>query len=310
VFEEVGVPVEGEQAAVLALVGAAAGSWSAVASLIDEAGSAQAILDGRPLPLSTADRKLAGELAARVDEGALTRAATLISDVRRQGARLVTVLDDGYPLNLRQVYNPPPFLWVRGELRSADRRAIAVVGTRQATERGRTRAAEVARDLAAAGFTVVSGLALGVDAAAHAAVLEAGGRTIAVIGTGILAPTYPRPNRDLDAAIARSGAVVSQFWPTAPPRPATFPLRNTVMSGLSLGTVVIEAAGTSGAKMQARFALEHGKRLFLLDTLVETQDWARRYAQRPGVLVIRDASEVISVAGPLADTAYQATLAF
>jgi DNA processing protein len=131
-----------------------------------------------------------------------------------------------------------------------------------------------------------------------------------VIGTGILAPTYPRTNRDLDAAVTHAGAVVSQFWPTAPPQRSTFPLRNVVMSGLSLGTVVIEASGTSGAKMQARFALEHGKRLFLLDALVDTQDWARRYADRPGVVVIRDASQVITVANALTNTAHQASLAF
>jgi DNA processing protein len=304
------VTSRGEQAAVLALVAAATGHWSAVASLVAEAGSARALLEGRPVPLSGPERQLAAELASRVDDDGLTRAAALIDDVERQGAQLVTILDDNYPLNLRQVYNPPPFLWVRGELLPADHRAVAVVGTRQATALGKARAGGVGRDLVDAGFTVVSGLALGVDAAAHAAAITAGGRTIAVIGTGILAPTYPRTNRDLDAAVARAGAVVSQFWPTAPPQRSTFPLRNVVMSGLSLGTVVIEASGTSGAKMQARFALEHGKRLFLLDTLVDTQDWARRYADRPGVLVIRDASQVITVANALTNTAHQASLAF
>jgi DNA processing protein len=302
------VTTTAEQAAVLALVAAATGDWSAVATLIAEAGSAQAILAGRPV--SAADSQLAAELAARVDPAALARTASLIEDVERQGVRLITILDEAYPLNLRQVYNPPPFLWVRGELLAADRRAIAVVGTRQASAAGKTRAGEVARGLVDAGFTVVSGLALGVDAAAHAAAVTAGGRTVAVLGTGILAPTYPRANRDLDAAVARAGAVVSQFWPTAPPQRTTFPLRNVVMSGLSLGTVVIEASNTSGAKMQARFALEHGKRLFLLDSLVETQDWARRYAERPGVEVIHDATPVVVVASLLANTAYQASLAF
>jgi DNA processing protein len=304
------VTIRSEQAAVLALVTAATGNWSAVASLVAEAGSAQAILEGRPVPLSGGERQLAAELASGVDGDGLARAAALIDEVERQGARLVTILDDDYPLNLRQVYNPPPFLWIRGELLPADRRAVAIVGTRQATAQGKARTGEIAREIVDAGFTVVSGLALGVDAAAHAAAITAGGRTIAVIGTGILAPTYPRTNRDLDAAIVRAGAVVSQFWPTAPPQRSTFPLRNVVMSGLSLGTVVIEASDTSGAKMQARFALEHGKRLFLLDSLVETQAWARRYAERPGVLVVRDASQVIAVANALTNTAHQASLAF
>jgi DNA processing protein len=310
VFEEAVLPDRAEQAAVLALVEAATGDWSAVAALLAETGSARAVLDRRPLPLPPAQLRLAEELAGRSDPAALSRATALIGDVAAHGTRLVTILDEDYPLNLRQVYNPPPFLWVRGSLRPEDRRAVSVVGTRQATPDGTTRAAQFAGELTEAGFTVVSGLARGIDTAAHTAALAGGGRTIAVIGTGILAPTYPAANRDLDAEIARSGAVVSQFWPTAPPQRSTFPLRNIVMSGLSLGTLVIEASGTSGAKMQARFALEHGKRLFLLDTLVQTQDWARRYADRPGVLVVRAASEVIEAVAPLADTAYQASLAF
>jgi DNA processing protein len=127
--------------------------------------------------------------------------------------------------------------------------------------------------------TVVSGLARGIDTAAHSGALAAGGRTIAVVGTGITR-TYPNENTQLCEEIAASGAVVSQFWPSAPPASYTFPKRNVTMSGIAQGTAVIDASATSGAKMQARYALEHGKKVFLLSSLVKRYEWAERYAQR------------------------------
>jgi DNA processing protein len=131
----------------------------------------------------------------------------------------VDVLDEDYPINLRLVYNRPPFLFVRGDLRSDDDRAVAVVGTRQASDHGREQAARLAGDLAGHGVTVLSGLALGIDAAAHAATLDVGGRTVAVMGTGIQR-VYPRENRDLAARIVDAGgALVAQFWPDAPQFP-------------------------------------------------------------------------------------------
>lgn len=299
-----------EAAILLAMVAASDGQWSKVAELVLEAGAPRAVLERRSIPLPAELQRFAADLAGRVDDAAVHEAAATIADTERQGIKLVTVLDEDYPLNLHQIFNRPPFLWVRGTVRPEDRKAIAVVGTRQATDRGLARAAEAARGLVEAGFTVVSGLARGVDTAAHTAALGRGGRTIAVIGTGILSPTYPAANRGLDREITKSGAVISQFWPTAPPRRSTFPMRNVIMSGMAIGTLVIEASQTSGAKMQARFALEHGKRLFLLDSLVDSQDWARQYAERPGVLTVTSVSEVIEAALPLTDPAYQASLTF
>jgi DNA processing protein len=192
---------------------------------------------------------------------------------------LITVLDEGYPRTLRLIYNLPPFLFVRGELLEQDLRSVAVVGTREASEQGRECAARLARQLCTAGVTVVSGLARGIDTAAHSGALAAGGRTIAVVGTGITR-TYPNENTQLCEEIAASGAVVSQFWPSAPPASYTFPKRNVTMSGIAQGTAVIDASATSGAKMQARYALEHGKKVFLLSSLVQRYEWAERYAQR------------------------------
>lgn len=200
-------------------------------------------------------------------------------------ARLVTVLDDEYPGNLRMIHDHPPFLFVRGSLEPADERAIAVVGTRDPSEAGRSAAYDLASALAASRITVVSGLAVGIDAAAHAGALAAGGRTLAVFGTGINR-VYPAANRALAGAVVKSGATVSQFWPDAPPARWTFPVRNIVTSGLSLGTVVVEAGPTSGARQQAEHAVRHGKRLYLLRRLVEGQPWAERLAGTPGVHTI------------------------
>jgi DNA processing protein len=139
---------------------------------------------------------------------------------------------------------------------------------------------------------VVSGLAAGIDTAAHEAALEAGGRTVAVIGTG-LRHVFPRPNAELQERIGRESAVVSQFWPGQEARKWTFPQRNAVMSGFARTTVVVEASHTSGARMQARLALEHGRPVFLLESLME-HEWARKYTGYDGVYVVRDGDEIVS----------------
>jgi DNA processing protein len=207
------------------------------------------------------------------------------------GARLVTVLDPDYPANLRLIPNLPPFLFCRGEFSRDDARSVAVVGTREASDAGIRRAASMSRQLAERGVTVVSGLAKGIDTAAHRAALEAGARTIAVLGTGITR-CYPSENRGLADAITASGVLVSQFWPTSHPSRHTFPRRNVVTSGICQGTTVIEAASRSGAKMQARIALDHGKKVFLIRSLVASEPWARDYAENHGAIEVTGADEV------------------
>jgi DNA processing protein len=226
--------------------------------------------------------------------GPLTdRVAAELKTASEAGARLVTVLDQDYPTNLRLIPNLPPFLFYRGNLSGDDARSVAVVGTRQPSETGLRRAAHMSRLLARQHVTVVSGLAKGIDAAAHRAALDEGWRTIAVLGTGIT-KHYPSENQDLAEAITASGALVSQFWPTAPPGRHTFPRRNIVTSGISQGTVVIEASSTSGAKMQARLALEHGKKVFLISSLVDSQPWARTYVDERDAIEVADVDEVIA----------------
>jgi DNA processing protein len=211
---------------------------------------------------------------------------------RKVGAWLVTVLDENYPVNLRLIFNLPPFLFVRGALQEDDLRSVAVVGARQASEVGVKRARRMARLLTERGVTVISGLARGIDTAAHTATLDAGGRTIAVIGTGIRR-TYPAENAALADRIAENGAVVSQFWPDGPPASYTFPRRNVTMSGIAQGTVVIEASHTSGARMQARHAVEHGKKVFLLKSLTEEQAWARNFVETRGAHRVDGVDDVV-----------------
>ncbi len=211
----------------------------------------------------------------------------------RLGCRFISVLDDEYPNNLRMVHDHPPFLFVRGTLDPADERAVAVVGTRQPGAAGRRAAARIARVLAERGITVVSGLAAGIDTAAHSSALDAGGRTLGVFGTGV-DRIYPAANRALAKAVEACGANLSQFWPDMPPTRWSFPVRNIVTSGLSLATVVIEAGPTSGARQQAEHALRHGKRLYLMRRLVQDQPWARSLIGCPGVLAIDDAEEVLA----------------
>ena len=254
------------------------------------------------------DRLLAGELTERTSKAVETaelirqsldqqhqlRRAVVAEDERAAavGADLLTVLDPGYPRTLRLIFNLPPFLYVKGQLLEQDLRSVAVVGTREPTEDGLERADRMARLLVEAGVTVVSGLARGIDTAAHQAALAQGGRTIAVVGTGITR-CYPKENAELADRIAAAGAVVSQFWPSAPPATWSFPRRNVTMSGIAQGTVVIEASATSGAKMQARLALQHGKKVFLLRSLVEAYPWAAKCAKERHARVVNRVEDVV-----------------
>jgi len=297
-----------EQVAVLALTKASPREWYRTAAVIYESGSALALLDRQMGLMPEEQRQYAEELLERVQPEDLEAAEKLVERVKAQGVKLLTVRDDDYPGNLQLIYNRPPFIWVKGDLTPEDFRAVAVVGTRQASENGRRRAARLARGLVQANVTILSGLARGIDTAAHTAALEANGRTVAVVGQGIVTPVYPKENRELAERICKQGAIVSQFWPDAPPRPMNFPMRNIVMSGMAIGTVVVEASATSGAKMQARLALEHGKRLFLLESLVKSQEWAQRYAARPSVTIVKNIDDILEVIVKLASPPEQMLL--
>ena len=269
--------------------------WSLLAREVTRPGGLDHLYAGRITEQSKAAdaaRALLAKVVGRIDDITEMRVHAELAAADEVGARLVTVLDDDYPANLRLIPNLPPFLFILGEGPTLDDlRSVCVVGTRNASKLGLRQASRMASLLTEAGVTVVSGLAKGIDTAAHRAALDHGGRTLAVIGTGITR-TYPTENEALADEIRRNCAVVSQFWPTASPARWTFPRRNAVMSGIAQGTVVIEASSTSGAKMQARLALEHGKRVFLLRRLVTDQEWARNYLDR-GAIKVADVDQVL-----------------
>jgi DNA processing protein len=299
-----------EQAAVLTLAAHAAGQWHLISRLLAESSSATGISFGDLSGFETPELldEALDNMPITIEE--LERNEAMIERMARQGDRLITVLDDDYPANLALVYDRPPFLFVRGQLLADDAHSIAVVGTRNASPEGLAQAGRLARGLAERGITVVSGLAKGIDTAAHRGALAVSGRTVAVMGTGI-ERVYPAENTELaEEIVASGGALVSQFWPDSPPTRYRFPWRNRTMSGIALGTVVVEASHTSGARMQARIALEHGKRVFLLRDLVTREAWARsRTFLQPAVTIIDDVSDVLDVVEGIPQPNSQLTLA-
>jgi DNA processing protein len=246
-----------DQLAWLGLALVAALAPSRAHALVERFGGPGAVLAAAPDVLAGAG--LAPAVAAEIGR-AVGRARAEAEAIAAAGARLLAWGDAGYPARLREIAEPPLVLVVRGEI-GADEPAVAVVGARRASEYGRRVAEELAAGLAQAGLTVVSGLATGIDAAAHRATLAAGGRTVAVLGTGI-DQVYPRWHRELAAAVAAQGALVTELPCGAPPLAFHFPRRNRLISGLALGTVVVEAAEQSGSLITARYALEQGREVF------------------------------------------------
>ncbi len=185
-----------------------------------------------------------------------------LCELPRIGARLLRWTDEDYPRNLREIADPPPYLFVRGSARLDEQKCVAVVGTRTASDAGRRMAQRLGMELAAKGFTVVSGLARGIDGEAHQGALDGGGRTIAVLGSGIDV-IYPPEHRKLaEAIMAGGGALVSELPVGAPPLAENFPTRNRILSGLCLGVVIVEAAEKSGSLITARMALEQNRQVF------------------------------------------------
>jgi DNA processing protein len=186
-----------------------------------------------------------------------------LEKILRQDIQVLTWNDDKYPNRLKQIDQPPPVIYVKGDLLPQDDWAAAIVGTRRVTSYGRQVAGELGTFLAQHGVTVVSGLARGVDSLAHSAAVAAGGRTLAVLGSGV-DQIYPPENRTLAENITHQGAVISDYPPGTPPESANFPPRNRIISGLSQATVVIEAGEESGALITATFAADQGRDVYAL----------------------------------------------
>ena len=240
-----------------------------VRNLLSRFGSAQAVLAATQADLSQVDKvgfKAANNIIRwreLIDlDGELRR-------IDQFGANIVTTDDSDYPALLRQIYDPPLVLYVRGTLRPEDAYAIAMVGTRQSTLYGRQTAERLARQLAASGVTVVSGGARGIDSASHEGALQSGGRTIAVLGTG-LDIVYPAENVKLYQRIAEQGAVITQFPFGRKGDKQSFPIRNRIVAGMTQGTAVVEANRASGALITANFATEYGRTVYAVPGRVDS----------------------------------------
>jgi DNA processing protein len=229
-----------------------------------------------------------------------TGRAAVESWLAAPGNHLLRLDDPRYPDLLRQIPDPPPVLYVRGDPAALGNLQLAIVGSRNPTRGGLENARAFAAHLAGAGLTITSGLALGIDAAAHEGALAAGGTTIAVTGTG-LDRVYPARHRELAHRIAGQGALVSEFPPGTPPRPAHFPQRNRIISGLSLGTLVVEAARRSGSLVTARHALEQGREVFAIPGSIHNPLARGCHALiRQGAKLVETADDILEELGALA----------
>jgi DNA processing protein len=221
--------------------------------------SAQALCEAGPIPLPMAERLLA---AGQSDCDAELAA------IERLQVTVLTIRDARYPAALKEIYDPPPVLFCRGALQSSDSAAVAVVGTRRPSHYGRMVAERFGRELAEAGLTVVSGLALGIDSATHRGAVAAKGRTIAVLGSGVDV-VYPWENRSLAEQVIANGALLSEAPIGSQPDAWRFPARNRIISGLSLGILVVEANETSGALITARFAADQNREVFAVPNTID-----------------------------------------
>lgn len=241
-------------------------------------------------------RQLAAVITRHRQSGA---AEQILRDCDRHGIGIVLESDPDYPRLLAQIADPPDLLFLRGQFQPCDGLAIAVVGARHATAAGRRVAEQFAGGLARAGCTVVSGLARGIDAAAHRAALAAGGRTLAVLGSGLL-EIYPPEHRSLAHEVADGGAVISELPPFTPPQAAAFPRRNRIVSGLSLGTVVVQASERSGGLITARLAGEQGRDVFAVPGPIDCRmSTGCHRLIRDGATLVTNVDEILEDLGPL-----------
>jgi DNA processing protein len=210
-----------------------------------------------------------------------------LKKLEKLGGKLITIWDQEYPSILKKIYDPPILFYILGEFAESDQYSIAIVGTRQPTNYGKVQAERISMDLAKQGITIISGMARGIDSIAHNAAIKSGGRTIAVIGSG-LDVIYPAENKKLFEKIAENGAIVSEFNLGTKPDAQNFPRRNRIISGLSLGVIVIETATSGGAMQTASFALDQNREVFALPGNVGV-----RQAEGTNLLIQKSEAELI-----------------
>ena len=263
--------------------------------LLERFGTAEAVLAADPSRLSDLGLKPAALAALAAPDR--ERIDVALAWAEQPGAHILTRSDGRYPAQLAQIPDPPPVLFVRGDPALLAEPQLAIVGSRNPTPGGRELTRELARQLAASGLIVTSGLAAGIDGEAHAGALETG-KTVAVLGTG---PdrVYPASHRDLARRIAAQGALVSEFTPGQGPLAENFPRRNRIIAGLALGTLVTEAAVKSGSLITARLAAEQGREVFAVPGSIRNPLARGCHALiRDGALLVEEAGEVLAALGP------------
>ena len=271
--------------------------------LLERFGSAEAALAASPSELRTVPGvgpKLVRQIVAAMEE---IDADGVISLCESRGVTVLAESDEGYPAPLRKICDPPGVIFARGTLKDRDKLSVAMVGTRHATRYGLRHAEQLAAALARAGLTIVSGLARGIDAAAHRGALSAGGRTLAVLGSGILT-VYPPEHHGLADEIVSHGALLSEAPPQSPPRGGAFPQRNRIISGLTLGTIVVEAGDRSGALITARHAAEQDREVFAVPGPIDSRGSRGCHRLiRDGAKLVETIDDVLEELGPLFEPA-------
>ena len=270
--------------------------------LLDAFGSPAAILRAVPDQLRKAPgvgpKLVQSIMASRADD-----AEAEIELCRQNQIAIIAQSDPNYPRPLLEIPDPPGLLYTVGRMLPQDSVAIAIVGSRHATQYGKMQAQRLASGLARAGVTIVSGLARGIDAAAHRGALEAGGRTLAVMASGVL-DIYPPEHKELACDIAECGAVLTENPPRTKPRNLAFPQRNRIITGLSLGVVVVEAALRSGAMISARHAMEQNREVFAVPGRIDSRvSHGCHQLLRDGAKLVESTDDILEELGPLAQPA-------
>jgi DNA processing protein len=263
--------------------------------LLDHFGNAESVLNAAPTLLQEVEG-IGSKIAKNISQAHSvyhSQTLTLIAQCRQHGISLISKRDVRYPDSLRNIADPPLFLYLRGTIRESDHFAVAVVGTRHATQYGQQQAERLASELSQCGFTIVSGLALGIDGAAHRGALAANGRTIAVLGGGLL-HIFPQEHRNFANDVIANGAIISEYFPDQIPQKGMFPQRNRIISGLSLGVLIIEAHRQSGALITATLAVKQNRKIFALPGPVN-RDSSRGCHQliREGAVLVETADDLL-----------------
>jgi DNA processing protein len=276
----------------LALRMAAGVGTRKAARLVEIFRTPQAIFRASPSELEAAG--LAAGVAQSVASGcAFEEAVDQQRKVAKLGVVLVPITDARYPARLREIFDPPPLLYARGRVELLGHLMLGVVGTRRPTAYGLTVATRLSKDLSEAGLTIASGMARGIDTAAHRAVLEAGGNTVAVFGCGV-DEVYPSENRKLAESLAEKGLVISEFPMGAPPFPQNFPVRNRIISGMSAGVLVVEGGEYSGSTITAKLASEQNREMFAVPGNVTSKmSWGPNLLIKQGAKLVQEWNDVV-----------------